>query len=1206
MDGEVLGPYRIVRELGIGGMGTVYLAEVLEPTAGLIAGARVALKVVHPHLLETPGFFKRFLREAEIGRRVRHPNVVSTHDADAIDVGGRTYHFLVTEYVEGQTLRALLDELDHAPEELTRHIGREMARALEAVHREGAVHRDIKPENVLITAGESVKLMDLGVARLKDESIRLSQTGQFLGSVQYAAPEQFEAAEDVDGRADLYALGLLLVELATGRSPFGGGTYHEVMRMRALAEHRPGADLAPHMSAFLEEVTRTLLEREPADRFESASALLAVLTDGERSEWWRNRAAKPRPTAPGRPRVARETDVVGRETELLTLRALFSKVRKGEGQVVLVEGEAGIGKTRLVDEAVARLLERGEDVTFLFGSYPPGGAATAAAAFAAALSNHFGTERLGQAIGRHLRGTPALATAFTSFLRGTPTATGAEGLGRESVHTAFVEIVRDLASRRPVVMLVDDLHLAPEEGRALFAALVPPAASQRLLLIGTARHWPDPEWIAGLTRLRHVSRLHLARLPRDDLERLLADVFRSERMPRDLVDSILKRSDGNPYFVLEILRDLREQGLLEVGEDGRVTPSRRIRDIRIPSTVNDLLHARIAGLSEEERELLEVAACSGFEFDPILVAEAQGRDLMPVLKAFRRIERSHRLIRAAGRTYVFDHRQLRDVLYGGVFELMRENVHASIGEALERRHEPAGDPGGPEAVEVCRHFLHGGAGERALPHLDAALEHLERAHLSEEALGLIDRALATSDLLPPDRRAKLLLDQAEILDLRGRREEEGAAIEEALAIARMEQDPPLLARALVAFGAHLLKRSRHEEALERLEEARRAAEESGEDRLIGTALEAIGMVHQAAGRYAEAEAALTSRLELARKAEDGAAEGRARGKLGNVAFFLGRHEEAEAHYEAWREIAKRSGRRREEGTAVGNLGALYGQMGRLDEARPLVERRLEIACEIGDRRGEASATGNLGNLELMAGRYAEARRSYGAWARMASEIGERQDEGNAHLNLGLVLLSLGEPEQAEAALQAGLALVREIGAKRAEGYALHGLGRAAAFRGDQEESLRWYREALAVRRETPFPLGVAETLVALADVELAAGATGDAARHTEEAAGLAEELGGAGLVLQAACVAARLPDGDVSRAVSAYERHSEALGHEERMEAQYLLYRLTGEEPRLDDARRMLDELLARLPEEHRAIAVSGVPLHRRIRAEGADSDTVP
>src|SRR5688572_22388181 len=209
-----IGPYRLVSALGSGGMGRVYLAEAE-------GGQRVALKVVHPHLLERPGYRERFLREVDMGMRVVHPNVVRTLDAGTVRKDGKPVDYLAMEYVEGQTLRALLDDLWRMPEPLCRHVGREVAKGLEAVHAAGILHRDLRPENVLVTKDHVVKVMDLGVARLVEESARLSQSGIFVGSVAYAAPEQIrDGGRDTVHRVDLYALGMTLYEIACGRHPF--------------------------------------------------------------------------------------------------------------------------------------------------------------------------------------------------------------------------------------------------------------------------------------------------------------------------------------------------------------------------------------------------------------------------------------------------------------------------------------------------------------------------------------------------------------------------------------------------------------------------------------------------------------------------------------------------------------------------------------------------------------------------------------------------------------------------------------------------------------------------------------------------------------------------------------------------------------------------------------------------------------------------
>ena len=136
MIGAQVGPYRIESELGAGGMGSVYLAEVTEKTPLLDAGARVALKIIHPHLLATPGFFKRFLQEADVGKRIEHENVVRTYDVDATLFKDKQINFMVMEYVEGRSLREFLLELRQIPESLLREVALQIAAGLAAVHAE--------------------------------------------------------------------------------------------------------------------------------------------------------------------------------------------------------------------------------------------------------------------------------------------------------------------------------------------------------------------------------------------------------------------------------------------------------------------------------------------------------------------------------------------------------------------------------------------------------------------------------------------------------------------------------------------------------------------------------------------------------------------------------------------------------------------------------------------------------------------------------------------------------------------------------------------------------------------------------------------------------------------------------------------------------------------------------------------------------------
>ena len=372
MIGTELGSYRIQSELGSGGMGTVYLAEVMEAAAGLEPGQKVALKVVHPHLLSTPGFFKRFLQEAEIGKKVRHENVVRTFDVDATLHEDKQVNYMVMEHVEGKSLRKLLIDLQTVPEALLREIALQTAAGLCAIHEQGIVHRDLKPENILITDDERVRIMDLGVAKLQEATIAITKEGQFAGSVLYAAPEQFQEKE-VGTASDLYSLGVMLLELATGQNPFRRDQAGAVIQAHLTQEAPRASDQNPDISLFFSEVVATLLQKKAEDRFESTQALHDVLEEGEKSAWWveREPLLRKRQQLLPKIRVRRETELHGRKDDLEALQAAWAKAKEGQGNTVFIEGEPGIGKTRLVD-ALVQTLEP-EEVHVLYGSYPPSG-----------------------------------------------------------------------------------------------------------------------------------------------------------------------------------------------------------------------------------------------------------------------------------------------------------------------------------------------------------------------------------------------------------------------------------------------------------------------------------------------------------------------------------------------------------------------------------------------------------------------------------------------------------------------------------------------------------------------------------------------------------------------------------------------------------------------------------------------------------------
>ena len=260
------GRYIIERTLGRGGMATVYLARDGE------LDRLVALKVLSPHLAEEESFRARFLREARLTARLVHANVVQVYDVGEDERGP----FIVMEYVEGETLAAELGRRrTFAPEEAV-GLALQLCAGLEAAHAAGLVHRDIKPRNVLLRRDGVAKIVDFGIARAIDTTLHTEQ-GAILGTAAYLAPEQARG-EPVTAAADLYALGIVLYELLTGRRPFAAETLPALVLEREQGLIVPPRARAAAIPPTLEDAVMHCLERRPEARPASAAALAEELS----------------------------------------------------------------------------------------------------------------------------------------------------------------------------------------------------------------------------------------------------------------------------------------------------------------------------------------------------------------------------------------------------------------------------------------------------------------------------------------------------------------------------------------------------------------------------------------------------------------------------------------------------------------------------------------------------------------------------------------------------------------------------------------------------------------------------------------------------------------------------------------------------------------------------------------------------------------
>jgi serine/threonine protein kinase len=260
------GRYQILGSIGRGGMGAVYRAHDRE------LDEEVAIKTLRPELVADPTVVERFKTEIRLARRISHPNVVRTHDFG--EWGG--VYYLTMEYVEGITVRELIERRGplHAPSALA--IATQLADSLVVAHAQGVIHRDIKPQNLLLDQAGVLKVMDFGVARLAERTSTLTEAGLVVGTPAYMPPEQL-LSETVDARSDLYAVGVVLFECVTGRLPFEANT--PVALIAKLLSQEPVAplEITPDLPPALSALIVKLLAKRPEDRLQTAAELAAQL-----------------------------------------------------------------------------------------------------------------------------------------------------------------------------------------------------------------------------------------------------------------------------------------------------------------------------------------------------------------------------------------------------------------------------------------------------------------------------------------------------------------------------------------------------------------------------------------------------------------------------------------------------------------------------------------------------------------------------------------------------------------------------------------------------------------------------------------------------------------------------------------------------------------------------------------------------------------
>ena len=1075
---QVAGRYAIRRLLGRGGMGEVYEAwdgELSIP---------VALKTLN--LLGGADQARRLKLEGLLARSISHSNVCRVYDLGRHGQGSAAVWFLTMEVLRGQTLLDRLGETGRLSLDRALPLAIQMADGLGAVHRAGVVHRDFKSNNVMLVGdgddGQAV-ITDFGIAQAVSLRAADEDGAPALGTPAYMAPEQMTGGE-VGPAADIYAFGLVLYEVVTGRLPFPGTGIATAKRRLREAIPSPRSivlELDERWERW-ESVILRCLEFEPSRRFARAEDIIGALT---------GRALDaidvPGPLTPARHILPAERDAfVGREAEIGEVAHHLDSHR-----LVTLLGAGGMGKTRLAVRYAWQHLPQWPGGVWFCDLTEARSVDGIASALARALDVQLGKRDSLEQLGNAIAGRGRCLIILDNFEQVASHA--AETIGR------WME----------------------KAGEAHFLV-----TSRERLGLGPAEKEHAVDSLSAETGLELLTRRAQWLRPSLDLTGSEAEAARE----------IVQLVDGMPLAIELAAARMRVMSATQIVQQMR---SRFHLLTGGPSERHETLAVTIDGSWELLRpwEQAAFAQCGVFQGGFTIEAAEGILDLSPWPEAPDIVDvvqaLVHKSLLRVGRAES-DGSGIPETRIG-MYASLQEYAQAKLDRdpavvaAAEVRHAAWFSHYGTEEAISALH-RHGGvirqrcliteienlaaACRRAVRHGNGgtAAACLRAASFVYSVIGPFRLRVALANdviamALPPDDRLSALVCLSQAERDTGANESARRAAEMALELSREIGDRPKEGVAMGTLGRLLMDMGHMDEASDLFEKALAIHREVGDKRHEALALSGLAILSLLQGRLEEARSLFEASVQLHREQGALSSEGVGVGNLAIMAAEQGRMDDARKLHERALAIFRETGDRDSESNELGNLANLLSDQGFLAEARSCYEASLAIARAIGNRQLEGVMLGNLGTIDLEVGHADEAQRCFTEALAIARETANRRSEGYGHNNLGLLHRERVETAEAESHFIAGMAIARELANRRLEGIVLGGL---AAVLGDQGRVAE-AREAFAGGESLLKELGAAAELATLvclrAELEQRLGRLDAARADIQTAAELATQVG---------------------------------------------------------------------------------------------------
>jgi predicted ATPase len=831
--------------------------------------------------------------------------------------------------------------------------------------------------------------------------------------------------------------------------------------------------------------------------------------------------------------------IVGRQAELARLTGFLDQSLNGKGQICFVSGETGIGKSALVAEFERQAQAKHADLVMAVGICDPqvnGGLPYAPFRDVLEMLTHgtpsravkehtakensnrlartakvfvdlivrFGPDiinifvpgvglpiKISQfALGQSGMGDKVKRRVIPKAKEPESKLPGSDQLNQDQVIEQYVNVIRALAEKAPLLLVLEDLHWADSASLSMLFRLSRRMENRRILIVGTYRpHERQMSHDDNLAQLEQVL---------DEIKRYYGDVFidlnraRSEN-GRGFIDAFLEsvpnrldenfrrnlfmHTGGQPLFTVELLRDLQNRGLLVKDVAGRWVGGNDLRWDRIPARVEGVIESRLAYLPRDMHETLKTASVEGEQFTAEVVAGVQTTDARTLIRQLSGdLQTTYQLVeglevKRIGQQrhshYRFSHQLFQQYLYNTLDPVELSYMHESIGLALESLY---GEQAADIAAQLARHFELAELSDKARLYLRIAGEQAAASYANDAALDFVNRALALTPTNAAQERFVLLANRERIHDLLGKRALQREDLNE---LTRLSDAMPgdVLKRAEVGLRRAKLAQSAsdYETAIAESQAATGLIEADMNVAASAAALLVDGYLIVARalsvrGDAAQSRQQLEQALAISRQQHYQPGEYRALTFMGTLQLAAGNYPAANDNLEQALRLARANGDSRHEEIALSDLGVVATYQKKFAVAIGHYQQAQQIAQQIGDREREAVLITNLGWVSLESGDFPQVKRYSAQAAQMAEELNDRKIQGVALINLCEAHWQLGEYEQANARAAQALELFRAIHFRWNEAISLADLGQIALSSGNCEQARQYAEESLAIAR----------------------------------------------------------------------------------------------------------------------------------------------